>query len=404
MLLNKLSVKPVISVNDLLDSFHESTPLDFQKILQLDFELNINYQNQKISPIIHLAKSENAENISNLFKEVYKGTYPYKQMEDAQEVENMIRSPNFHWFLFKVSSNEAIGCFGVQLELEKKRGLLFGFVLKKKYQKIVDTLKTFVGCLLFVCNKYKDKILLWYGEIRTNDTSPQFITSSYGLKPIAFLPNKDIFLNKIESEVLHVIYTEEALHKYRSKEKPKIIRQILGSYVYSNNRFRLGSPKVANPKLNYNKKKLANIKKGIIKRTEKDKYGNKIITFSIKNTTSYFKFLYNSYIQSFEKTKYKVKYSEELYTFLQEVKYLMKKLDIRYFECYVSPYNCIQQKIFFDAGLKPRGYIFSWDYNKKKKVFEDRVVFNLFKGNIDVNIKLIPETIELLQNLKISFS
>lgn len=402
MLLNKLVVKPVITVNDLLEGFNESRPVDFQQILDLDFELNINHDNLKISPVIKLANSEDAKEISKIFKEVYKGTYPYKQMEDLKEVENMIKSPNFHWFLFKMSSNHTIGCFGVHLEIEKKRGLLFGFVLKKKYQKVIDTLKTFAACLLFVCNKYKDDILLWYGEIRTNEDSPQFITSSCGMKPIALLPNKDIFYNKIESDVLHVIYTEEALKKYRSKEKPKIIRQILGSYVYSNNRFRLGSPKVANPKLSYNKKKLTNIKKGIIKKTEEDKYGNQIITFSIKNSNSYFKFLYNSYIQIFEKTTYKVKNSEELYIFLQEVKYLMKRLDIRYFESYVSPYNCIHQKIFFDAGLKPRGYVFSWEFNKKKNVFEDRVVFNLFKGNIDKNIQLIPETIELLQNLKLS--
>jgi len=75
-------------------------------------------------------------------------------------------------------------------------------------------------------------------------------------------------------------------------------------------------------------------------------------------------------------------------------------MDINYTECFVSSYKPKHQKIFFNAGFRPRGYLPSWKYNYKMEKFEDQIVFNYFKGNIDKNMKIIPETNELLESLK----
>jgi len=401
MISSKLIFKPIITTNEFLKLYEGDISPDFQKILKLDFEVKNKQQSQKISPILQIARPEEAQEITQIFKEGYKGTYPYKQIEDIQEVKKMIIDSNYHWFLFKLDSNETVGCFGAQMEFEKKKGLLYGFAIKKEYHKIIDVFKTYIGCVLYLWETYKNKILVWYGEVRTNDKTPQYVTSLSGLKPIAFLPNKDIFLNQIESEFLHVIYNEKVLYKYRRKEKSKIIRQILNTYLYSNNRFHLGLPKVENPIININSTKLAKLRRKIVIKTEKYKFNNEIITLSIKNSKSYFMFLYNPFIQTMEKTTYKITKLEELLIYIQKVKKLIKKLKIRYFECFVSAYEPRHQKIFFEAGFKPMGYVFSWEYNNKKKVFEDCVAFIYYEGNIDKNIKLIPETSELLKYLNI---
>jgi len=400
MISSKLIIKPIITINEFLKVYEGDIGPDFQKILSLDFNLKIKKPSQKINPIIKLAKSEEAKEITQIFREIYKGTYPYKQMEDVQEVKKMINDPNYKWFLFKKKSNEIIGCFGAHMEFEKKRGFLYGFNIKNKYQKIIDSFKIFIGCIIFLWETYKNKILIWYGEMRTNETASQFSTSVIGLKPIGFLPNKDIFFNQIESDILHVIYDEEVLYKYRRKKDPKIIRQILNCYAYSNKRYHIGTPIIKNPNIKLNPKKLKKIKEKIVKKREKDKFDNEVITLSIKNSNSYFKFIHNPFSRNFEKTIYNAALLEELFSFIQELKELIKNLEINYFECFVSSYEPEHQKIFLDAGFKPRGYIPCWKYNKDKNLFEDQIIFNYYKGKIDKNIKLIPETKDLLQALK----
>ena len=83
------------------------------------------------------------------------------------------------------------------------------------------------------------------------------------------------------------------------------------------------------------------------------------------------------------------------------MKKLIQKYNANYFECFVSAYKPTHQKIFHDAGFKSTGYVPCWYYNKKQDFFEDRIVFNYYKGSIDRNIKLIPEALELLNEINI---
>lgn len=399
MQISKLILKPIITLDEFLDLYDGSFSSDYKNILNLDFELDLNRDNQRICPIIHLAKPTDAEVITQIFKDVYEGTYPYKQMEDVQEIKNMIMDSNYHWFLFKVNSNEVVGCFAAHMEFEKKRGLLYGFAIKRKYQKIINILKAFIGCILYAWKVNKDKILVWYADVRTYDSIPQLLTSLCGLKPIAFFPNKDVFFNNIESDFMHIIYDKNALDKYRDKKKPKIIRQALGCYNYSNSRFHLGSPKVENPRISFDELKMKKIERNLYKKIDEDRFGFKAMILLYKNSDSYFKFIYNPYTKSIEKTKYKVKNLEELHVFIKQIKKLIENSDVRYFECFVSSFEPLHQKIFFKAGFKPRGYIFSWDYKKNKNTFEDNIVFNYYKGNINNNLKIIPEASKLLKVL-----
>lgn len=240
-----LKNQTILSINQFLNLYHEIDRVDLENILRLDFDLDYSvlsrYVNsQRICPIIEIAQPEDAHEISLIFKEIYQGTYPYKRMEHSSSIADMIKDPNYYWFLFKLDSGEIVGAFGSHLEFEAKRGFLFGFVIKKGYHKIIDIFKAFIGCTLFLWKKFQQEIFLWYGEMRTNETSSQFFTSIVGMKPVAFYPNKDLFFNKEESDILQVIYNREALTTLRKKERPKIIRQALNSYAYVNKRFHLG--------------------------------------------------------------------------------------------------------------------------------------------------------------------
>lgn len=403
MVSNSISLKKkeIINVDEFLEKYQYLSNLDLKNILNLDFELDFYYKSKKICPIVKLAKPKDSEEIANIFKEIYRGTYPYKHLADSKSMKEMIIHPNYEWFIFKSPANEIVGCFGADLDFKEKRAFLHGFMIKKQYHKTIDIFKAFIGCITYLWRKYRDKIFLWYGEMRTNEAISQFFTSLIGMKPIAFLPNKDIFFNKVESDVFHVIYNKAVLKEYRFKEKPKIIRQILNCYSYSNNRYQLGVPIVENPSIRFDQRKLEGIQEKFDSEISEDKFGNQKIKFSIKNTESYFKFLLNPFSKNIEKIIYNIANLEELVIFLEKLKELVDQRNINYIECFISSYKPNHQKIFLDAGFKPRGYIPCWRYNKKENSFEDCVVFNLFKGIIDKGLKIIPETEEMLNNINI---
>jgi hypothetical protein len=398
-----LNNKAILTVNEFLDLSNEIVSSNIEEILELNFDLDYsilkNYlESERICPIIQLAKLKDAEEIAEVFKEVYQETYPYKRMENAESIKYMIDDPNYIWFIFRLNPDETIGCFATHLESEGKRGFMHGYVIKKKYHRIIDIFKAFIGCAIYLWKTYNN-ILIWYGEMRTNESVSQFFTSIVGLKPIAFLPNKDIFFNKVESDILHVIYNKKALKNHRSEETPKIIRQVLNCYSYTNKRYNLGLPTVSNPNIQLNINKIEELREKLSMHLDDPIYGNKIIAFSLKDSDSYFKFQYNEYSKNIEKTEYKVRNLEELSIFIEELNKLINKLDINYCECIISAYNPEHQKIFIDNGFKPRGYIPSWNFNSKKNTFEDCVVFNYHKGNIDKDLKIIPETYNLLKTL-----
>ncbi|MFX1312851.1 MAG: hypothetical protein ACFFHD_09585 [Promethearchaeota archaeon] len=395
-----LKKKDILNVDEFLDSCQFISNFNLDQILNLDFELDFYYKSEKVCPIIELAKPEDAKKIVDIFNEIYRGTYPYKAMEDPNTIREMIIQQNCHWFLFKLPSNEIVGCFGADLELNRKKAFLHGFIIRKQYQKSIDIFKAFIGCIIYLWKEYHEKIFLWYGEMRTNESISQFFTSLIGMKPIAFLPNKDIFLNKIESDILHVIFNKNVLREYRHKEAPRIIRQALNCYSYSNRRYELGLPIIENPNIILKQNTIDIIKKRIIKSSIKDKFGNEDITFYIKDLNSYFRFFHNRYSKNCEKTDYKVNNLEELYVFINELKTLIDESKINYFECFVSAYEPTHQKLFVQSGFKPRGYIPCWKLEKEKNIFEDQILFNFFKGNISREIKFIPESRELIENLQ----
>ncbi|MFX1257948.1 MAG: hypothetical protein ACFFAN_08820 [Promethearchaeota archaeon] len=395
-----LTQQTILTIDDFLSFYKNILNLDAQEILNLDFKSHKECDFQKLSLTLQLAEPKDALKITSLFNEVYRGTYPYKKMEDVSKIREMITDPNHIWFLFKIHPNDIAGCFGADLNLDKKRTYMYGFVLKPKYQKFVDIIKIFIGTWIYLCKNYKKKVLIYHGEARTNDTASQYVTSICGMKPIAFFPNKDIFFNRIESNFMIIAYYNEIL-KELNKENPRIIRQVLNSYFYSNKRYNLGIPVIENPDIKFELKEVKILKRKIVEEIEVDIFGYELIKYSIKNSDSYFQFFYNPYSKCIEKTKYNIEKLDELYAFLQVLKNLIQKKDINYFECFVSAYDPSHQKIFYNTGFMPRGYVPSWEYNKKENVFEDRVIFNYYRGEIDKNIKLIPETRELLEILNV---
>ncbi|TFF96035.1 MAG: hypothetical protein EU547_06845 [Promethearchaeota archaeon] len=371
--------------------------------LREGFEFKIKIRDtprNKENPTLRLASPDDAEIITNIVKEDYEGTYPYKEMEDPQEVRNMIESGKYKFVLFLNEDNEIIGTTCFVLDLENKTGYTRTFVVKKECLGVLDSTKAYVGSFIAICNKYKDKIHLWWGEARTADAKSQYINRLCSFRPIGFLPNKDFFFNKIESDVIIACYNQKIFSQHRSSNQPKIIPQVENCYEFSNDQYKLGKAKIVDPNIDFVslEKKANELQKFLKFSSSADKFNYINYKLTLKNSDSFFSFLYTPRVNNFEKVKYKIYSLAELFLFAKKFQQIGFKLNIRYMESYISAYKPLDQKLFYELGFNPRGYLPAWKLNKKNNKFKDYILFNWYRGSLNP-IEMIDEGNRLLKCL-----
>jgi hypothetical protein len=385
------------SVDEFLDIFENLLSLDLENGMELDFTIDSKLGSDKISPTLFLAKPKDAIEIANICKEVYEGSYPYKEIEDPLEVKRMIESPEHHFILFKIE-DDVVGCFRCFLDFENKKGYTGGFMIRIEYQGIIDVTKSIIGSYAWMWSTYKDDILMWYCENRTAHASSQYITSVCGINTVAFFPNKDVFFDRVESDVMGIIFRENALNGYREHNTPLLIRNALDSFLHCDNLYNLGKFQLISPDIALDYQKIDELQKRFRKDVIKDKFGYHYNQFFIAGTKSYFSFLHTPCIQNLEKTKYHVGSLEELYVYLEEFLKTIKENSIRYCEAFVSALSPEHQQLFYEFGFRARGYVPCWSFKNKEKAFEDYVVFNYFEGALP-KAKLLPTGQELVDML-----
>ena len=404
MISKQIFSSPTVSLEELfpdctqqlLEPFKSAINIEIKEQVHFDFEI-AEKKHHKVSPILRLARPEDASEIIQIYKELYDGTYPYKEMEDEDEVRMMIEDPNVQWVVYQDPNFSIVGCITFVLDFPNRRGYIRGFMLKKKYQGYIDITKAMIGSMLAMLHKYKDIIYTWYVENRTAHAKSQYSMWVCGIAPIGIYPNKDIFLGKVESDLMQILYDERALKKHRCKTLPKLISPIETCFQYSSKRYKLGSYTKSDPTIKLNKLTLSKLGKKLEKKVVCDKFGYETITLSIKGTDSFFKFLYTPQVRNFEKTEYHVETLEELYVFSKAFLQCKEKLNVRYCELFVSAYTPEHQQLFYDAGFRPRGYVPSWRYCIDNDCFKDAILFNCFEGEMSKDIKLIEQGQELVE-------
>ena len=118
--------------SEFLKSFKDLTNSRIKHGMHLNFEIAERKHQSKISPILRLASPNDAKEITEIYKELYSGTYPYKEMEDVEEIRKMIMDPSVQWIVYQDPQYNIAGCITFVLDFENKRGYIRGFMLKKK--------------------------------------------------------------------------------------------------------------------------------------------------------------------------------------------------------------------------------------------------------------------------------
>ena len=294
MLSKQIFTEHVVSLNELFPNFTQQFLEPFKNIkstelsheMLLDFEITERTNRHKISPILRVAKPEDAKEITEIYKELYDGTYPYKEMEDVEEVRRLIQDPSVQWIIYQDPNYNIAGCITFVLDFDNKRGYIRGFMLKKKYQGYIDITKAMIGSMLGMIHKYKNKIFVWYVENRTSHSKSQYSMWVCGIAPIGFYPNKDIFLGEVESDLMQILYDEKALTQFRFTAVPQLLPEVEHCYLYADKRYNLGEYQIKEPKFSLSQKKIDQLKKRLDIDTKSCNFGYEKIRFSFSNTSS----------------------------------------------------------------------------------------------------------------------
>lgn len=375
---------------------------DLTDHMRLDFEIDRNLK--RMDCYLTLAKPEDANDITKIYIDCYNGTYPYKEMTDSEAVRQMIINKDYYWVLFKSPEEKTIGCFTYVLDMEQKKGYMRGLMIKRKFQTATNVKKLMIGSMIGMWSTFKKEINRWYAECRTAHAKSQYLANICGIKPLAIFPNKDLFLNQVESDIFHIIFSANVLYKLR-RMSPKLIPKIKSIYSFVSKIYTLEEPEFIEPIVNYDH----DIESAIyyedrIKVFEDvDRFGYRDVTIKIVGSGSYIKFLYTPTIQNIENTEFFVRNDTELYVLLKEMKRYALRKKVRYLECFVSAYKPNHQRIFIDLGFKVRGYCPSWKRieNGSGEQFEDCIIFNINDGQLNPDIKLIPEVEKLIRFIDI---
>lgn len=387
-------------VEAFLEAFKNKVRIDDDG-MELTFDIAERKKRNKINPVLKIAKPKDAETIIKICNEAYEGTYPYLEMLDPEVLKHKIKSGNYVFFLFKDTNDDTLGTFKFYLDFDNKKGYLGGFCVRKAYQSKIDSLKCQIGMLLWMVSQYGKDVLVWYCENRTAHAATQYMVHVCGMRPVGFYPNKDIFFNEVESDLLQIVYDEKALRELRRTDPPELIREVMDCFIYSDQRYDLGTIRPRSPVLNLDPVKLAECYGNLIRLDERDQYGYREITLKMIGSDSYFSFLHTSTVKNLEKTEYKVNSLEELFVFAQAFKKIARELQVRYIEVFVSAHEAEHQQVFSDAGLIPRGYVPSWKYDKEQEWFEDYILFSHHEGELCERLELIDEAWELLEYVKV---
>lgn len=166
---------------------------------------------------VQLASEGDIFQISQLYYDVYQGTYPDPLMKDFSLIRAFIRSDSGFWFITKDDNGEIIGSVLAAYDKDNLIAKAFGAVVRTEFrgQKIMEDLLGFGINFLRTETPGVDVI---YSTTRTVNEAAQTLTEKLGFKKLGIFPNAHR-TNDYETHCLAAIIYPSALEKRNTDYK-----------------------------------------------------------------------------------------------------------------------------------------------------------------------------------------
>jgi RimJ/RimL family protein N-acetyltransferase len=186
---------------------------------------------------VQLAAEGDIFQISQLYYDVYQGTYPDPLMKDFNLIRKFIQSDAGFWFISKNDSGEVVGSVLASYDQENLIAKAFGAVVRNEYrgEGIMENL------LSYGINYLREKtqgVDVIYSTTRTVNEAAQTLTEKLGFKKIGIFPNAHR-TNDYETHCLAAIIYPAALEKRHTNYK--IHHEMASLYSVVDNEVGLGS-------------------------------------------------------------------------------------------------------------------------------------------------------------------
>lgn len=315
--------------------------------------------------------------VADLYRKVYKVktedsltqlSYPYPEVFDPEWIQKTATDRNVVWrTVVDTLTDKVIGSGTVVMDLENQRGYVRGVMIDPDYQGYGLASYILVNAFREVIGNWRDHIKIFYTENRTAHAKSQKISEASGMYPVALLPNKDIFLEKRETDLLFVLYSMNTL-KIRRPE-PQLIPEVIPIFKTVGRQFRLDDAISVTPSVTH-----ANgfeIKASITT----DKYNYHYCTYRAHGQE--LKFEINPRTQVAEKMWFSPEIDPITLKTLLRFARLSLNPTLYYMECYVSAFKPDFQQVFVDLGFTPTGYIPGWEMVNGQR--EDQIIMTWVK-------------------------
>jgi len=185
---------------------------------------------------LSLASEEDIFQISQLYFDVYEGTYPDPLMKDFNLIKKFIQSKTGFWFLGKDNREHIVASVLFNYDEEDMVAKAYGAIVRAELrgQGIMENLLSFGIEFL---RKNTPGIDIIYSTTRTVNEAAQTVTEKLGFKKLGIFPNAHR-TNEYETHCLAAIIHPSAI-EHRSKNY-KLHHEISSLYAIVDNELGLG--------------------------------------------------------------------------------------------------------------------------------------------------------------------
>ena len=134
----------------------------------------------------HPKTIEDAQQIVYIYETVYKGTYPFVEMLNAQWIYESFSNPNYIWGVIRIKKEDdenhgkIAGCYTWIMDFKKRVAYNRGYNILPQYWGKLGAQEIAYAMIKKIMEQTKGKIDKWYNECVTDHSKTQWMSHGSG--------------------------------------------------------------------------------------------------------------------------------------------------------------------------------------------------------------------------------